>query len=171
MPGTRGFEGLLELRTLFPKLPIVVVSGHEDARIIHEVMTYGAAGFISKSVKKSELADAIRDVMAGSVTLPKHYSPPQTGTAARGGPDLAQRLASLTPQQFRVLQMLRQGKPNKQIAYELDVGETTVKAHVSEILRKLKVASRTKAVIEAGNIDFDELIKNEGDETGPKRSG
>ncbi|MFV0367361.1 MAG: helix-turn-helix transcriptional regulator, partial [Hyphomicrobiaceae bacterium] len=72
--------------------------------------------------------------------------------------DLAQRLASLTPQQLRVLKMLRQGMLNKQIAYELRVGETTVKAHVSEILRKLNVASRTQAVIEVSKIDFDRIL-------------
>ncbi len=158
MPGTRGFDGLLEIRTLFPKLPVVVVSGLEDPRIIHEVMTYGAAGFIPKSVRMNELADAIQAVMSGSVSLPKNYRPPQAVNPAARPMDLAQRLASLTPQQLRVLLMLRQGMLNKQIAYELDVGETTVKAHVSEILRKLNVASRTQAVIEAAKIDFDAVL-------------
>lgn len=157
MPGTRGFDGLLEIRTLYPKLPVVVVSGLEDPRIIHEVMTYGAAGFIPKSVRLNELAEAIHSVMSGSVSLPKNYRPPQAVDPSRSR-DLAQRLASLTPQQLRVLLMLRQGMLNKQIAYELEVGETTVKAHVSEILRKLNVASRTQAVIEAAKIDFDTIL-------------
>lgn len=155
MPGTRGFDGLLQIRTLHPKQPIVIVSGLEDPRIIHEAMTYGAAGFISKSVRKPELAEAIRDVMNGLVYLPRGYEPPQDVGEKSG--DLASRLATLTPQQQRVLQMLRQGKLNKQIAYELDVGETTVKAHVSEILRKLNVSSRTQAVIEVARIDFDQV--------------
>lgn len=158
MPGTRGFDGLLEIRTLFPKVPVVVVSGLEDDRIIHEVMTYGAAGFIPKSVRMNELAEAIQSVVSGSVTLPKGYRPPMAAQSSRAGGDLAQRLSSLTPQQLRVLMMLRQGMLNKQIAYELDVGETTVKAHVSEILRKLNVASRTQAVIEASKIDFDSVL-------------
>ncbi|MGQ0673504.1 MAG: response regulator [Hyphomicrobium sp.] len=158
MPGTRGFDGLLELRALHPKLPIVVVSGLEDPRIIHEVMTYGAAGFIPKSVRMNELAEAIQAVMSGCVSLPKGYQPPQAAAAASRAPDLAQRLSSLTPQQLRVLLMLRQGMLNKQIAFELEVGETTVKAHVSEILRKLNVASRTQAVIEVGKIDFDAVL-------------
>ena len=85
MPGTRGFDGLLELRTAWPKQPIVIVSAHEDPRIIHEAMTCGAAGYISKSVKKPELAEAIQDVMSGLVTLPKGYEPPSdTGRLARG---------------------------------------------------------------------------------------
>lgn len=164
MPGTRGFDGLLEIRALYPKVPVVVVSGLEDDRIIHEVMTYGAAGFIPKSVRMDELANAVQVVMSGSVTLPKNYRAPQAaGTAARTA-DLAQRMASLTPQQLRVLMMLKQGMLNKQIAYELDVGETTVKAHVSEILRKLNVASRTQAVIEASKINFDAIVGPQGKE-------
>lgn len=158
MPGTRGFDGLLELRTLYPKLPVVIVSALEDARIVHEAMTYGAAGFIAKSVRKPELTAAIQDVMSGSVTVPKGYEPPKAEPAVGAASDLARRLSSLTPQQLRVLNMLRQGLLNKQIAYELDVGETTVKAHVSEILRKLSVASRTQAVIEVSKIDFDAIL-------------
>jgi DNA-binding NarL/FixJ family response regulator len=96
--------------------------------------------------------------MSGNVYMPAGYKPP---AASAGTPsDLAQRLASLTPQQLRVLMMLRQGMLNKQIAYELNVGETTVKAHVSEILRKLNVASRTQAVIEVSKIDFDTIVSD-----------
>lgn len=163
MPGTRGLDGLLELRTRHPRLPIVVVSALEDPRIIHEVMTCGAAGFISKSTRGSELGDAIREVMAGSVVLPKGYEPPHADAEAARNSDLTARLATLTPQQVRVLQMLRQGLLNKQIAYDLGVGETTVKAHVSEILRKLKVSSRTQAVIEAAKIDFDAILSQTSD--------
>jgi len=157
LPGTTGFEGLLELRTHHPKLPVVIVSGHEDPRIIHEAMTYGAAGYISKSVRQPELSAAIGEVMNGNVCLPKGYEPPSSEEAQHDA-DLARRMSSLTPQQLRVLQMLRQGMLNKQIAYELRVGETTVKAHVSEILRKLNVSSRTQAVIEVAKIDFDTIL-------------
>jgi len=158
MPGTRGFQGLIELRTLQPKLPVLIVSALEDSRIVHEAMTCGAAGFIAKSARKAALVNAISEVMAGSIVLPAGYQPPSSDTAAAEAADMARRFASLTPQQQRVLQMLRQGMLNKQIAHELDVGETTVKAHVSEILRKLHVASRTQAVIEMSKIDFDTLI-------------
>jgi DNA-binding NarL/FixJ family response regulator len=169
MPGTRGLDGLIELRSRHPKLPIVVVSALEDARIIHEVMTCGAAGFISKSIRGSELSRAIQSVMDGVVVLPKGYQPPRPDAPASGISDLTARLASLTPQQVRVLQMLRQGLLNKQIAFDLGVGETTVKAHVSEILRKLRVSSRTQAVIEASKIDFDSIIAqaSRGPQSGP----
>ena len=164
MPGTSGFEGLLELRTVHPKLPVVICSALEDPRIIHEALSYGASGFISKSVRRAELAAAIEEVMSGNVYLPASYKPP----AAEQASDLPQRLASLTPQQLRVLKMLRQGMLNKQIAYELSVGETTVKAHVSEILRKLNVASRTQAVIEVSKIDFESILSEvDGGEAKP----
>jgi DNA-binding NarL/FixJ family response regulator len=158
MPGTSGLDGLIELRSRYPKLPIVVVSALEDPRIIHEVMTCGAAGFISKSTRGPDLGRAIKDVMAGFVVLPKGYQALQPKAPTSHTADLTARLATLTPQQVRVLQMLRQGLLNKQIAYDLGVGETTVKAHVSEILRKLKVSSRTQAVIEVAKIDFDTIL-------------
>jgi DNA-binding NarL/FixJ family response regulator len=158
MPGTKGFDGLIELRAARPKQPILVVSAHEDPRIIHEAMTCGAAGYISKSVKKNDLAEAIQDVMAGLVVLPKGYMPPPTADAPSRDTDLAARVSSLTRQQLRVLQMVRQGMLNKQIAHELGVGETTIKAHVSEIMRKLNVVSRTQAVIEVARLDFDSVL-------------
>jgi DNA-binding NarL/FixJ family response regulator len=161
MPGTRGFDGLIELRAARPKQPILVVSAHEDPRIIHEAMTCGAAGYISKSVKKRDLSEAIQDVMAGLVVLPKGYEPPPANSPSADS-DLAARVASLTRQQLRVLQMVRQGKLNKQIAHELGVGETTIKAHVSEIMRKLNVVSRTQAVIEVARLDYDAILANAG---------
>ncbi|MDH4982313.1 response regulator transcription factor [Hyphomicrobium sp. D-2] len=162
MPDTRGLEGVIELRTRYPKVPIVVVSALEDARIIHEVLQCGVAGFISKSTRGGDLARALQDVMDGAVVVPKGYQPP--AAAGSDASELATRIATLTPQQVRVLHMLRQGLLNKQIAYDLGVGETTVKAHVSEILRKLKVSSRTQAVIEASKIDFDSILSSARDE-------
>jgi DNA-binding NarL/FixJ family response regulator len=158
MPGTRGFEGLLELRTQYPRLPVVVVSGHEEARIITEALSYGVAGFIPKSAKKADLAAAISAVMNGEIYVPAGYDAPQNGHD-NSRSELLAKIASLTPQQLRVLQMLKQGLLNKQIAYELKVGETTIKAHVSEILRKLSVFSRTQAVIEVSKLDVKELFR------------
>ena len=161
MPDVHGFEGLLQLRTHHPRLPVVVVSGHEEPKVISEALSYGAAGFIPKSVRKDELASAIRSVMEGAVYVPETYDnrPADADSVERAG--LVQRLSKLTPQQLRVLQMLRQGMLNKQIAYELQVGETTVKAHVSEILRKLNVYSRTQAVIEVSRLDNVELFRDQ----------
>lgn len=163
LPDARGFDGLLELRGLFPKIPIVVVSALEDPRIVREVMGYGASGFIPKAASRQEIGVALHDVMNGSLTWPKGYSEPAAPVETNRRSDLAHRLQSLTPKQLSVLKMLRQGLLNKQIAHELQIEETTVKAHVSEILRKLNVASRTQAVIEAQKIDFDQIL---GDSNG-----
>ncbi|MCV0396487.1 MAG: response regulator transcription factor [Rhizobiaceae bacterium] len=159
LPGIQGFEGLLQIRTRHPRLPVVVVSGHEDARIISEVLSYGAAGFIPKSARRSELAAALGEVMDGLIYVPESYQPQAVAAEDEDRAELVRRLSTLTPQQLRVLQMLRQGLLNKQIAYELQVGETTVKAHVSEILRKLNVYSRTQAVIEVTKLDNADLFR------------
>ena len=160
MPGFHGFEGLLQLRTRYPQLPVVVVSGHEEPKIISEALSYGAAGFIPKSVRKADLADAIRAVMDGAVHVPENFGAQQQDAESADRAEMVRRLATLTPQQLRVLQMLKQGLLNKQIAYELQVGETTVKAHVSEILRKLNVYSRTQAVIEVSKLDSADLFRD-----------
>ena len=157
LPDTHGFEGLIALRREFPKLPIVIVSGFADQGVVHKAMTCGAAGFIPKSATRDEIVQGLRTVLAGDVTLPIDYLPPQL-VANADMAALTGRLNSLTRQQLRVLQMLCQGLLNKQIAYHLDVGETTVKAHVGEILRKLSVGSRTQAVLEVSRLDFGAVL-------------
>lgn len=171
MPETRGFEGLLQIRGKFPRLPVVIVSGYDDTRIITESLSYGAAGFIPKSSRRAELVHAIQSVMGGAVYVPPGYSPEQETPEDNRRKEIVHRLATLTPQQLRVLKMLREGLLNKQIAYEMQVGETTVKAHVSEILRKLHVYSRTQAVIEMSKVDLPEFMASDAqalrtDETG-----
>ncbi|MFK7852559.1 MAG: response regulator [Granulosicoccus sp.] len=161
IPGVSGFEGLLRLRSLYPRLPVLVVSGLENEQIIEEAIAYGAAGFLPKSLGREVLATAIGTVMAGDVYLPASAQTPTTNEPASDKSKIIERLLSLTPQQLRVLFMLREGLLNKQIAYELDVGATTVKKHVSEILRKLCVHSRTQAVIEVSKLDQDELFDME----------
>ncbi|MCJ2037017.1 response regulator [Methylobacterium sp. J-068] len=165
MQGVTGFEGLMAIRAQAPRVPILVVSGLEDPRIIREALDHGAAGFVPKAVDKATLTRAIADVLAGGLSIPTALdvkalantaSRSPTAPAARKAP-LAERVASLTPQQLRVLAMIRQGKLNKQIAHELQVGDSTVKAHVSEILRKLDVISRTQIVIETALLDFDRI--------------
>ncbi|MCB1385357.1 MAG: response regulator transcription factor [Nitratireductor sp.] len=153
IPDTVGFEGFLDIRTRHPRLPIVVVSGHEDPRIIKTALSYGAAGFIPKSTNKRELTEAIQSVIDGAVYVPADYQEPAGDAAAdEARKSMLATLSTLTPQQFRVIKMLRDGLLNKQIAYELNVGETTVKAHVSEILRKLNVNNRTQAAMELSRL-------------------
>jgi len=157
LPDTHGFDGLIELRKLFPKLPIVIVSAFADQSVVHKAVVCGAAGFIPKSAGKVALLQAIRDVLSGDITLPPGHLPPES-VATMELTALTCRLKSLTQQQLRVLQMLCQGLLNKQIAHELDVGETTVKAHVTEILRKLSVCSRTQAVVEVSRLNFSAVL-------------
>ena len=155
MRGVSGFGGLITLRTQFPRVPVLIVSGHEDPRIAREALWYGAAGFVPKATDKATLTRAIDEVLGGALFL--HPEAAEIGGApsrARKAP-LPERIARLTPQQLRVLMMIRQGRLNKQIAYDLQVGESTVKAHVSEILRKLEVSSRTQIVIDTAALDFE----------------
>jgi DNA-binding NarL/FixJ family response regulator len=151
MPGVRGFSGLMFLRAQHPTVPVVVVSATEDAATVRRCMEFGAAGFVSKSLGPLHIREALSTVIAGGV-----WTPPGVDLHTAGHDDvsaLVKRLATLTPQQVRVLMMLSEGLLNKQIAYELDVSEATVKAHVSAILQKLDVDSRTQAVIAASKIE------------------
>ena len=163
MPGVAGFEGLIALRSRFPRVPVVIVSGHEDPRVMREAIRLGAAGFVPKSIERPVLAQALQAVLNGEVYMPA--AAPAGATPEEG---IAARLAELTPQQLRVLQMIRQGLLNKQIAHELGIGETTVKAHVSEVLRKLKVVSRTQAVIETAKLDLVALERIAGGQERPE---
>jgi DNA-binding NarL/FixJ family response regulator len=151
MPGVRGFSGLLFLRSERPSIPVVVVSGNEDRAVIRHCMEFGAAGFIPKSNSLETMRIAIAQVLEGGRWTPADFDP--SSQANHESSAMARRLAALTPQQIRVLMMLSQGLLNKQIAYELSVSEATVKAHVSAILQKLGVESRTQAVILATKIE------------------
>jgi DNA-binding NarL/FixJ family response regulator len=152
MPGVRGFSGLMYLRAQYPSMPIVVVSANDDPGVIRRCMDFGASGFIPKTLGIDTMRGAITRVFEGGV-----WTPPEVDLGAGANveiADLLTRLTSLTPQQVRVLMMLSGGLLNKQIAYELGVSEATVKAHVSAILQKLGVESRTQAVIAASKIEL-----------------
>ncbi|WP_293864867.1 response regulator transcription factor [uncultured Alsobacter sp.] len=150
MPGVQGFSGLMYLRAQHPGTPVVIVSGNEDRGVIRRCIEFGASGFIPKSVDVDTMRGAIRSVLDGGAWTPSDVD--LSTPADRETSDLVKRLATLTPQQVRVLMMLSEGLLNKQIAYELGVSEATVKAHVSAILQKLGVESRTQAVIAASKI-------------------
>lgn len=152
MPGVSGFSGLTFLRSQHPAVPVIVVSGVEDAATIRACMEFGASGYIPKTTPIDAMGEAVRTVLDGGTWTPPHI--PLGEGADRETSDLVRRLASLTPQQLRVLTMLSEGLLNKQIAYELSVSEATVKAHVSAILMKLGVESRTQAVIAASKLEI-----------------
>ena len=150
MPGISGFSGLIYLRAQFPAIPVVIVSASDDGGTIRQSLDFGASGFIPKRFGVDTLRDAITKVLGGDVWVPA-----DTDLSSATDPELVRlrdRLVTLTPQQVRVLMMLSEGLLNKQIAYELGVSEATIKAHVSAILQKLGVESRTQAVIAAAKI-------------------
>lgn len=152
MPGVSGFSGLMALRAEFASLPLVIVSATDDAVTIRRALELGASGFISKSAGIDEIRSSIQSVLEGDIATPASYQGGQETDPDVA--DLINRLRTLTPQQSRVLGMLGEGLLNKQIAYELGVSEATIKAHVSAILLKLKVDSRTQAVIQLGKINM-----------------
>jgi DNA-binding NarL/FixJ family response regulator len=151
MPGVRGFSGLLYLRAERPAVPVIIVSANEDRAVMRHCLEFGAAAYVPKSLDVASMRAAIRAVLDGGRWAPPDFDARAPGNAQASA--LVKRLSSLTPQQVRVLMMLSQGLLNKQIAYELSVSEATVKAHVSAILQKLGVESRTQAVILAARIE------------------
>jgi DNA-binding NarL/FixJ family response regulator len=151
MPGVRGFSGLMYLRAQYPAVPVIVVSANDDPAVVRRCMEFGASGFIPKTQSIDAMRNAVGRVLSGGV-----WTPPDVDLGVGSDAETAEmvaRLSTLTPQQVRVLMMLSEGLLNKQIAYELSVSEATIKAHVSAILQKLGVESRTQAVIAAAKIE------------------
>ncbi|WP_436322799.1 response regulator [Vibrio cidicii] len=142
MPGANGMSGLIQLRAEYPDLPIVVVSASEEPSVVTQVKSHDAFGFIPKSSDMRTLIAALNQVLNGDPYFPEGLI---INNAACN--DLAEKIAALTPQQYKVLGMLSDGLLNKQIAYELNVSEATIKAHMTAIFRKLDVKNRTQAVI------------------------
>jgi DNA-binding NarL/FixJ family response regulator len=158
MPGGHGISGLLLLRAQYPEVPVMIISAVEDHKVIRRTFELGAAGYLPKSVGPADIRKAIDTVLSGEISVPEGVN--LDGDDEQS--DFIRRLATLTPQQIRVLMMLSDGLMNKQIAYELSISEATVKAHVSSILQKLDVDSRTQAVIAASKIEqgqFEALLE------------
>lgn len=163
MPGVAGFSGLVSLRSLYPDTPVAVVSANELPSAIRRCLSLGASGYIPKSVSIDQIRTAIAAILGGEI-----WAPPDIDYEIGDDPEiaaLAKRIATLTPQQMRVLSLLGEGLLNKQIAYNLGVSEATVKAHVSAVLQKLGVESRTQAVIAVQRI-ADEIGEGRGDVSG-----
>ncbi|HEY8328692.1 MAG TPA: response regulator transcription factor [Rhodanobacter sp.] len=146
MPGSLGLSGLAALRGQHPGVAVLVVSAHDEPRIVRRVLDHGAAGFIPKSASPAEIGAAIRSVLDCGSWLPSGLADAVAALPADPtDTDLASRLARLTEQQSRVLALLAEGLLNKQIADRLGIQERTVKAHVTAIFEKLRVRNRTQA--------------------------
>ncbi|GLT20107.1 DNA-binding response regulator [Vibrio zhanjiangensis] len=149
MPGTNGLSGLIQLRAEYPDLPIVVISASEEPSVVTQVKSHGAFGFIPKSSDMRELVKALNQVLSGEPFFPEGLIYHEFGS------DLTDKISALTPQQYKVLAMLSDGLLNKQIAYELNVSEATIKAHMTAIFRKLNVKNRTQAVILLQQLEYE----------------
>ncbi|RJX75624.1 DNA-binding response regulator [Vibrio sinensis] len=160
MPGMSGLNGLLDLINECPTTPVVVVSAENKKQVILQTIAYGAVGFIAKSSSKEMIADAIATVLEGNIYLPADIIRNQAApTSKQESPLLPEMLSSLTRRQLMVLKCMTKGEANKQIAYNLNVSETTVKSHVSSILKKLGVSNRVQAVLGCSDIDFSQYLK------------
>ncbi len=159
LPDVKGVDGLIRLRAAAAGALVIVVSSLSDDRVVDSVLRAGAAGFIPKDTPRDSLVSAVRAVWAGETYAPEGYIE-QDADSGSGREDALSRLSDLTPQQMRILQLVCEGKLNKQIAYDLGIAETTVKAHISAILRKLKVQSRTQAVLIAQKTRFAAILQD-----------
>ncbi len=144
LPDVQGFAGLALMRAVRPSMRIAIVSGREEPTVVAQSRALGAQGFIPKSSSIEEMIDAIRTLLSG-----KDWVPHQFEGLGRDDPrtDLAERMGTLSIAQLRVLRAIANGHQNKQIAYDLQLAEPTVKSHLSAIFRKLGVNNRTQAVL------------------------
>lgn len=149
MPGAHGFSALIHLRACYPTLPIMIVSARSDALTVRRALAHGAMGFVAKSAEAAVIANAVRLVLSGEIYDPLAHTDLALGPVER---QAALHIRELTPAQFRVLVGLCEGKLNKQIAHELSITEATVKAHVTQVLRKLGCNNRTQAVTLAADL-------------------
>ncbi|MCC2616358.1 response regulator transcription factor [Aestuariibacter halophilus] len=154
MPGSSDLFGLIHVRKLFPDVPVAVISGLEDKGIVSKVINAGALGFIPKTTAAGEVAEAVNTIIDGDIWVPKAL---QEGVQAvdDGFSELAEKVASLTPAQYKVLCYLRDGLLNKQIGFELDIAEATVKAHITAVFKKLGINNRTQAVLIASQLQLE----------------
>lgn len=153
MPGVHGLDGLSQVSEVRPGVPVVIISAEEDKQLILQAINAGAMGFITKSSPRERMRQALRQVLDGNIYLPPDIirSSPSPDTPAHSTPQLSEAaLDRLTERQRRVLERMALGESNKQIAWALNITETTVKAHVSAILGKLGVNNRVQAVLAAG---------------------
>ena len=147
MPDSNGLTDLALLKKLYPQVPLIVVSGHEEPEIILRCLDLDISGYIIKSSSPSEINSAIQTILAGDIYAPKSIDLGQQGAQRRLKDTTASKISSLTPSQLKVLIEIGKGKLNKQIAFDLDITEATVKAHITIIFKKLEINNRTQAVL------------------------
>ena len=151
MPGSGELYGLIRIRKDFPDVPVAVISGSEDSAMVAKVIDAGALGFIPKTSEPTTYVQAIHAILAGDIWLPEDLRE-HVANQPKSDLSMQNKVAELTPQQYKVLCYLHEGLLNKQIAYELSISEATVKAHITAIFRKLEINNRTQAVLVASDL-------------------
>lgn len=148
LPDVAGLNGFMRIREKAPEVPVIVISASSTHAVINALLTSGAAGFIPKDLPREEFARALKSVWDGSVYKPPGFRRPNAsdGDAPDTG-DVFAKIAALSPQQSRILNLICEGKANKQIAWEMSLAEATVKAHITALLRRLGVRNRTQAAL------------------------
>ena len=160
MPGMSGLTGLLDLRNQHPTVPVAIISAETEKQVILQTIAYGAVGFIAKSSAKNVIGNALKSIFEGDVYLPSDIIRTQGSVnTAKEFQVSPKKMFLLTRRELMVLQNLTKGEANKQIAFSLNISETTVKSHVSSILKKLGVSNRVKIVVGCSDIDFNQYLK------------
>lgn len=160
LPDADGLDGLIRVRKAAPEAALLIVSSLTSPNIVAAALEFGASGYVPKHSQRQIFQDALARLSRGEIYLPDGFRLPQPGDSAGPLGATREKLESLTAQQARILSLLTEGKLNKQIAYELDLAEFTVKAHVTVIMRKLGVQTRTQAVLAAQAARFDSIARN-----------
>lgn len=163
LPDVDGVDGLIRLRLAAPDAKIIVVSSISDNRVTSSVLDSGAVGFVPKGSPRDELVRAFQLIATGHIYTPEDFVVPQADFLSQENQTIVEKLASLTPQQSVILNLICEGKLNKQIAYDLSIAETTVKAHLTAIMRKLGVQNRTQAVLLAKKVSYASLTGTAGE--------
>jgi len=145
MPGSQDLFGLIMVREQFPSIPVAIISADDELDTINRAMGHGACGYIPKSCSPQVIFNAISTMLDGELWVPDTIRGNLT-PVGNEEKSLAAKIATLTPQQYRVIYYLREGWLNKQIGYELGITEATIKAHLTAIFRKLGISNRTQAV-------------------------
>lgn len=158
MPGSNDLFGLIHIRKLFPDLPVAVVSGLEQRDLAAKAVNTGAMGFVPKTTCAADVAEAVKVMLDGNVWLPETYADAFDEPDGEFA-DLVEKVSSLTPAQYKVLCFMRDGLLNKQIGYELDIAEATVKAHITAVFRKLGINNRTQAVLIASQLQLEPPVE------------
>jgi len=153
MPGVQGLSGLQHIRAHYPDVAVAIVSAEENKQLVLQALALGAVGYVPKSLPKQALGNAIEQILAGDLYMPAELL--RQASLQQGSPQqLQDTLRALTRKQLLVLEQLAQGRSNKQIGEVLNLSESTIKTHVSEILRRLGVDNRVQAANQAASIDF-----------------